>query len=225
MPSPRWKLVVDIGEAPEELAANSTDRSAAVPTSSSQASVTAAVNSQASVAATANSVSTAATMAAAAATTESSLDPRCQEVVSILTRHMPSDPSSPLNSIVSGFMSLRLLLVRPASNPVQESLITTMLDSYSAYASNGRTEADIAVMLSRDFLFLSQQSAGSQAQQQPSFQSQLQALVPAQADVAADPSNELQHFSLPSTRLSLEESPALFPIPDPDRIDSLPMIN
>ena len=75
---------------------------------------------------------------------------------------MPSDPNSPLAPYLSGFMSLRLLLLRPSRSPEEEDQARTMLDSYSSYSQGARPRADIGVMLARDFMFLCQQK-GQQA--------------------------------------------------------------
>merc|ERR1712107_695337 len=75
----------------------------------------------------------------------------------------------------SGFMSLRLLLLRPSRSPEEEERARTMLDSYTSYSQGGRSKADIGVMLARDYMFLAQNNNIQQQQQQQQQQSTLQA--------------------------------------------------
>jgi hypothetical protein len=96
-------------------------------------------------------------------------DPRIDDVVSLLGELMPSDPNSALAPYLSGFMSLRLLLLRPSRSPEEEEHARIMLDSFSSYSQGGRSRTDIGVMLARDFMFLCQQK--SQQPQQPFFSS------------------------------------------------------
>jgi hypothetical protein len=84
-------------------------------------------------------------------------DPRIDAVVSLLGEFMPSDPNSALAPYLSGFMSLRLLLLRPSRSPEEEDRARTMLDSYTSYSLGGRSKADIGIMLARDYMYLLQQ--------------------------------------------------------------------
>jgi hypothetical protein len=145
---------------------------------------------------------------------------RIDEVVSLLGEFMPSDPNSPMAPYVSGFMSLRLLLLRPLRAAEDEELTRTILDSFSSYTAGGRARADIAVMLARDYMFL-----GQQQQQQP-FLGLSQGMMSSLA-AAPVPSNSsgLSLFGLPSTSSSLQNSPALAPIPVPGSIDSLSIVS
>lgn len=83
-------------------------------------------------------------------------DSRIDEVVSLLGELMPSDPNSALAPYLSGFMSLRLLLLKPSRTPEEEDCAQTMLDSYTSYAQGGRSKSDTGIMLARDFMYLSQ---------------------------------------------------------------------
>eukprot|EP00585_Thalassiosira_rotula_P011499 CAMPEP_0196139954 /NCGR_PEP_ID=MMETSP0910-20130528/7044_1 /TAXON_ID=49265 /ORGANISM="Thalassiosira rotula, Strain GSO102" /LENGTH=580 /DNA_ID=CAMNT_0041400749 /DNA_START=52 /DNA_END=1794 /DNA_ORIENTATION=- len=94
------------------------------------------------------------------------------EVISIFGEHMPSDPSNPAFAYLQGFMSLRLLLLRSSRSDHEQDVVNTILSSYSSYKAGGRTRPDIALMLARDFMFLNQQQ--QQHHQQPSMQSQMQ---------------------------------------------------
>lgn len=128
LPSPKWKLVVDVGEEelppPEPEAANVTQDTKASDVGANGEGV--------------------------------GRDPRIEEVVSILGELMPSDPNSALAPYLSGFMSLRLLLLRPTRSPEEEDRARTMLDSYTSYSQGGRSKADIGMMLARDYMYLSQ---------------------------------------------------------------------
>ena len=84
-------------------------------------------------------------------------DQRIDHVVSLLGEYMPSDPGSPLASYLPGFMSLRLMLLRPTRSHDEEELMRTVLASFSSYTGSGRPNCDIAVMLARDYMFLTQQ--------------------------------------------------------------------
>jgi hypothetical protein len=206
MPSPKWKLVVDIGEIEETVAVSAvTDLSPSVKEESLETTSV-----------------TADTSTSNAPEAPQGKDGRIEEVVALLGKYMPSDSSSPLAPYVSGFMSLRLMLLRFSRSTEEEELVRTMMDSYSSYALGGREQSDIAVMLARDFLFLSQQ------QQASSFlgagQSFVQPTVQASAD-ANSISSGLSLFGLPSTRFSLENSPALTPIPAPGSIDALSIVS
>lgn len=138
MPSPKWKLVVDVGEI-----------QAPVPQQNGSA------------------------------TNGADNDALTSEVINMFGEHMPSDPSNPGFSYLQGFMSLRLLLLRKARSDQEQDIVNTILSSYSSYKAGGRTRPDIALMLARDFLFLSQQpvqqivqmsnAQGMQQQQQQSF--------------------------------------------------------
>ena len=127
-------------------------------------------------------------------------DPRIDEVVSLLGEFMPSDPNSPLNAYINGFMSLRLLLLRPSRSLEEDERVRTMLDSYSSYSQGGRARSDIGVMLARDYIFLCQ--AKNQHHQQSAFFSLGQGMV-----------NNNQAPTLPGfSFFDVQNSPALAPI-------------
>lgn len=151
MPSPKWKLVVDIGEA-EPVATTTADQIDAGNSNYSQSAVELSDN-----------------VSISEKSNPGGKDRRIDEVVSLLGEFMPSDPNSPLAPYLSGFMSLRLLLLRPSRSPEEEDKAHTMLESYSSYSQGGRARADIGVMLARDYMFLCQQK--SQQQQATFFSS------------------------------------------------------
>jgi len=140
MPSPKWKLVIDLGEPQPALLGEG-----AKATSKSSAKVD-GPNPSSNTIDDSNSV-------------DNGRDSRIDEVVSILAEHMPSDPNSPLANCIPGFMTLRLLLLRPTWNDQESDLVRIMLGSYSSYLATGRSRSDIALLLARDCMFL--QNSGS----------------------------------------------------------------
>jgi hypothetical protein len=127
LPSPRWQLVVDVGISNEVAETKAAD-------SSSKTAPHSKVSS-----------------------TSIAKDPRLDAVVNLLGEHMPSEPSSPMAAYLPGFMSLRLLILRPSRSEHEEELLQTMLDSYESYATAGRSPHDMALLLARDCMFLTQQ--------------------------------------------------------------------
>lgn len=219
MPSPKWKLVVDIGE-PEDS-----------PVVSAAASATVAETNT-----TANTTFDGSDAFSTTPVPAGGKDSRIDDIVSLLGEYMPSDPASSMAPYLSGFMSLRLLFLRPSRSGEEEELARTMLDSYSSYSSGGRTRSDIAVMLARDFMFLSQQQPAAQPQL-------LQQQAPPQQQQQHQQNNFLGHggqhqmnnsapappgmsvFGLPSIATSIHNSPALTPIPMPGTADSMSIVS
>jgi hypothetical protein len=194
MPSPKWKLVVDIGQAgsdltPEPLTAG-TEAAALLDVKSEQ---------EAKIPAK---------------------DPRIDQVISLLGEFMPSDPGSPNASFLPGFMSLRLMLLRPARSVEEDQLILTILGSYSSYVSSGRPRQEIAFSLSQDFTFLnSRQQQQEQLQLHSSVRVSIGQSLMSDAPLS-DPTG-FSFFSLPvsatdSANASFQNSPALAPIPPPN---------
>mmetsp|Transcript_7907 Transcript_7907/g.11988 ORF Transcript_7907/g.11988 Transcript_7907/m.11988 type:complete len:1048 (-) Transcript_7907:200-3343(-) len=146
LPSPKWKLVVDVGQQQQQQQQQQQVAQQEQKQQQQQQQ----------------------DLTAAAPPSE---DPAAlsSEVISIFGEHMPSDPNSPAFAYLQGFMSLRLLLLRQNRGGQEQDLVNTMLSSYSSYKAGGRTPADIALMLARDFMFLSQQQ--QQQQQQSSVSS------------------------------------------------------
>lgn len=148
MPSPKWKLVVDVSPAPPTTTITP-DQIMGVESST-----------QAEIAGSSDANTTATASQAAAGNgimrDTDSKESRVDAIVAILGEHMPSDPSSPLAEHIPGFMSLRLMLLRASRSDEEEELVDTILGSYWSYKVSGRDSADIAVMLARDFSFLTE---------------------------------------------------------------------
>jgi hypothetical protein len=83
-------------------------------------------------------------------------DPRATEVLALIGEHMPSNSSSPLASYLPGFTSLRLMLMKTNRTPRETELLGTILGSYSSYVSSGKQPSEIAWLLARDCMHLSQ---------------------------------------------------------------------
>lgn len=211
LPSPKWKLVVDIGE-PEE----SPVVSAASTTAADQ------------VAGVSEPTNEAFSTASVTTSQPKSKDTRIDEVVSLLGEYMPSDPTSSMAPYLSGFMSFRLLALRSSRTVEEEELLNTMLDSYSSYSNGGRARSDIAVMLARDYMFLSQQQQPQQQQaqvMQPSQQIQQQNNFLGHGHHSAPAPPGMSLFGRPSTATSIQNSPALTPIPMPGTADSMSIVS
>jgi hypothetical protein len=232
MPSPKWKLVVDIGDVEETSsvpipytgAANRNEASLEVevrndplpaPAPSEDVDTIEAAM-EASVATNDASAAAAAAFAAACEPSRPARDARIGHVISLLAEFMPFDSQSICGPYLPGFMSLRLLLLRQTRSAEEEEIVRTMLDSYSSYASGGRQRADIAVMLARDFIFINQQQ-----HQPPPFLSLDDGMMPSSSHQNAG----LSFFGLPSTNSSLQNSPALAPIPVPGSNDSMSVVS
>jgi len=180
LPSPKWKLVVDIGE-PE------------LPVQQSHSSIT-GTHTDVSVV----------NKGLDAGKDERGRDPRIDDVVSLLGKLMPSDPNSPLAPYLSGFMSLRLLLLRPSRSHDEEEHAHTMLDSYTSYSQGGRSKADISLMLARDYMFLAQNNNMQQQQQQQNTSLQANFLNHGQGSAATLSGNSLE--------FDIHNSPMLGPV-------------
>jgi hypothetical protein len=145
-------------------------------------------------------------------------DSRIAEIVSLLAEFMPSEPHAAAAGYLSGCMSLRLLLLRELRSPEEEQLVRTILESYSSYLDSDRERSDVAIMLARDYIFLSQQQHHN-----PFFSFGQGILSP--GIIQPGDTSALSLFGLPSTNSSLQNSPALTPIPAPGLIDSMSIVS
>ena len=135
MPSPKWKLVVDIGVIDESTPAPALASSLSTDVQpEAEMKDSADLNLLASMNPTPPSTSG----SLPAELKEQAKDSRIDEIVCLLGEIMPSDPTSSLATYVPGFMSLRLLLLRPSRTAEEEELVKTILDSFSSYTSGGR---------------------------------------------------------------------------------------
>lgn len=178
MPSPRWKLVVDVGQ-PQIMTQPVTQAELAGHALVEQQSIQ--QNQSITMDLGQNYY---------AAMEVSSLcgdDPAklTSEVISIFGEHMPSLPTQPSFAFLQGFMSLRLLLLRSSRSEQEEDIVNTMLTSYSSYKAGGRTRQDIALMLARDFMFMNLQA-------QPQMQMGPQMQLPPHFSASTFPTSQMQ---------------------------------
>ena len=201
MPSPKWKLVVDIGE-PEPVTPNMQSHSTVQQSAANAAGNTHCFDHDSRPNGNDNSESR----------EERYNECVVEQVISLLGEYMPSDSSSPLASLLPGFMSLRLMLLRPSKTSEEQDIMRTMLGSYASYTAGGRAKGDIAIMLARDFMYLMQHHTSIQP---PRTQFMPQSTV-----------NLTPHYNGSSTAYSVfnfgsssdaqtqdHDSPALAPIP------------
>ena len=146
MPTPKWKLVVDVGAAPPPPKGDNSKP----------------------------------------------VDRRIHEVLKLITDHAPANKNSPYSPYLPGFTSLRLLLIKGDRTQHENELMTTMLDSYSSYLPSGRQPVELAWMIARDFMLLTQTSHSQRQVQAPAIQQQPQ--VPQQPlQQAAAPAGLMNH--------------------------------
>lgn len=125
MPTPKWKLVVDIGTPSKPEADAAGTSSVAGP-----------------------------------------VDNRANDLLLLVRTYTPADKNSPLAIYLPGFTSLRLLLEKSAKTPREEELAQTLIESYTSYFQSGRIPSDVAWMVARDYMVLSQHQQLQQQQQQ-----------------------------------------------------------
>ena len=80
---------------------------------------------------------------------------RIKDLFALLASHVPpSEMCGPLGPHLQNIMSLRMLLLRENSRThEEEQLVDTVLVLYESYLQAGRKQADIVVMVARDFAF------------------------------------------------------------------------
>jgi hypothetical protein len=89
-------------------------------------------------------------------------DPRIAEIIRLLGEELSSNmAATSQGDRFSSLTGLRLFLLRSTFTAAEEETVSTLAGSYSSYISCGRSQAEVATMLSRDFSFL------TQSQQQP----------------------------------------------------------
>lgn len=226
LPSPKWKLVVDIGDEEEEASAQAHASTLATSHLSEHHDVDIKDSTDFGLLSNINAAAAHPSAPLSAIETKDIRDTRIDDVVALLGEHMPSDPTSPLSTYVPGFMSLRLLLLRQSHSSEDTELVRTMLDSYSSYTAGDRDPAEIAVMLARDYMFLSRQDQTQQHLQPTGSQTFLGVGQGTMIGGSQFPNNAgLSLFGLPSTSSSLQNSPALTPIPAPGSIDALSIVS
>ncbi|EJK77963.1 hypothetical protein THAOC_00166, partial [Thalassiosira oceanica] len=149
-PSPRWKLVVDIKAAPQERVSTQPGHARA-PSIGEGMSTLSVVPAASTVVAPSNGAGLPFHGAARMQTGEASIKAsKISNIVSILSEHIPSDPTS---TIVNTVMTVRMILLKPNRTPEEEQLVDTILVLFESYQSAGRTRPQILELLVRDFNF------------------------------------------------------------------------
>jgi hypothetical protein len=222
MPSPKWKLVVDIGDVEEVSAPVAASSLASQGMQAGHFSTTSHADfkdaSEFAILASDPIEAPESVTSRGLEVTTLNRDSRIGEVASLLAQFMPSDPHSSAANYQSGFMSLRLLLLRGLRSAEEDELVRTILESYTSYVDSDRERSDIAIMLARDYIFLSQQM-------QQTFFGIGQGMMAPISTINSGDNSGLSLFGLPSTSSSLQNSPALTPIPAPGLIDSLSIVS
>lgn len=119
---------------------------------------------------------------------------RNRALVSFLCENMPSNDASPLASQLNNIMALRLVLLRSNRSPEEEHLVESMLVLFESYLSAQRSPTDTTMMLARDFAFHDmqlKQSMANRLQQQPMDYS-----PPHRVPMPSEQSNSMPYLSL-----------------------------
>lgn len=196
MPSPKWKLVVDVG-AMLSIPPTENDED---PVNPSQIEGKQDVNACSGGA---------------------------EGLLKLLTELMPTTMTSPLSPYLPGFTSLRMILLKPTKTHHEEELLHCMIQSFESYLSTGRSQQDLAMLVVRDFMAMTQeqhvfQNAVSTAAavpptpiQSPQYQQQLQSQLQHQQVLQFQHSQMSQHggasqamnFSHGGGAISIEPTP------------------
>lgn len=133
LPTPKWKLVIDMGS----------------PNATSSPGVA--------------SVKPTLTIATSKMEQPSSLTPitpkvdsKIFEIVNVLADEMSTDISANMYTQSSDMISLRLLLLKSNRNDDEDDLVSTVVSSYTSYVLSGRASNEIAVMVTRDYIYMTQ---------------------------------------------------------------------
>lgn len=172
-PCPRFKLIVDMGDAVKEV--TPADRPASVSNGSTAADTqmmeqyqrASSFSSVASLPMQQSNLALA--LEAQHSKRTQTLDvaqDRIRALVSFLCENMPSNDASPLASQLNNIMNLRLLLLRRNRSPEEDHLVESMLVLFESYLAAQRSPDDTTMMLARDFAFHDLQLKQNVPQQQ-----------------------------------------------------------
>lgn len=106
------------------------------------------------------------------------VDARANDLLLLMRTYTPADKNSPLAVYLPGFTSLRLLLEKNVKSPREEELAQTLVESYSSYCQSGRTPSDVAWMVARDYMLLSQHQQPQQQSQQSGHRASFSSSLP-----------------------------------------------
>jgi hypothetical protein len=136
LPTPKWKLVIDMGSPTAAVAPG---------TATIKPTLTRGVKMENTFNSTPKTPS---------------VDPRIAQIVNLLADEMSSSMMSHFASHTNDMISLRLLLLKPIQSESEEEIVNTILGSYTSYISSGRPKKEIAVMVARDYSFMVQNQHG-----------------------------------------------------------------
>lgn len=137
LPTPKWKLVIDMGSS----------SAAATPG-------TCAVKPQLAL------TSKMEQLPSSSKPIEPQCDPRIFDIVNLLADEMSTDIMTRISSHGSDMISLRLLLLKPNKSEPENDLVSTVVGSYTSYLASGRAKNEIAIMVSRDYAYMTQNQHG-----------------------------------------------------------------
>jgi hypothetical protein len=145
-PEPRWKLVIEMNKEPQKHASKDS-------------------KPQARMAPTVQASTQGVSCASPSGTHVTSSDQEEQRIVTLLGEHMPlsdgstGEPTSSSTENLQHFLSMRLLLLRPAVRRTarENEMIDVLKSSFRAYAKdNRRGGAELAGLLAKDWICLKQ---------------------------------------------------------------------
>jgi hypothetical protein len=172
-PEPRWKLVIDLNDVNEggaksgESASDNADYYQTIATATNRPSLPAPVSSSSLVSQQGGGTASPLTTGQ-----DFKIDYDEQRIISLLSDHMPiselersaGESTSSSSQLLPHFMSIRLLLLRPAyRRSVEENdMIDILMKSYRAYSNdNRRSGAELATLLANDWICLKSSFSGS----------------------------------------------------------------
>ena len=139
LPTPKWKLVIDMGNSVVGAPAGSATVKPLLNTTTKMSMISSYSPS---------------------IIVSPTLDPRIAQIVNLLADEMSprmmTNPSSHSNDMIS----LRLLLLKPNRSADEEELVSTIVGSYSSYITGARPKHEVAVMIARDYSFMIQNQHG-----------------------------------------------------------------
>jgi hypothetical protein len=160
LPTPKWKLVIDMS-TPVASGTTETDQTS-FPYISSSSSVPATETVK----------------------TQPKQDQRINEIIGLLGEEMFNNMMASNSGDMVDLTGLRLFLLKSSRSPQEEDTLSTVIGSYSSYVGCGRSKTEVATMLSRDFTFLMQTH---QAPASASYTNAQYASAPQQAQYSAAP--------------------------------------
>lgn len=146
LPTPKWKLIIDMSSVSHGFSKSSDPAKSSFPLVSSSKNISDVVDPRTSNTVKNNSV--------------------LSEIINLLGEELTSNMSV-ASSEVHNLTGLRLFLLKASRTSQEKDVANTLFGSYSSYARCGRSNSEIAAMLCRDFVFLTQEQQVQMKPQQP----------------------------------------------------------